>query len=120
MAGAKPIPEWHKSREISERIVIEGTLVLETPASLGNGDAEGVTDMPLLTDPLEGRALLTGASIAGALRNYLRERLLAYGVDEFVYEGGKRNVGEGKLPIVTRLFGSLEDDGEQSHLIVND
>ena len=28
--------------------------------------------MPLLLDPLEGRALLTGSSIAGALRNYLR------------------------------------------------
>lgn len=120
MAEVKPIPTWHKSREISERIVVEGTLVLETPASLGNGDAEGVTDMPLLTDPLEGRALLTGASIAGALRNYLRERLLAYGVDEFVDENGKRNVDAGKLPIVTRLFGSLDDDGEQSHLIVND
>lgn len=122
--------KW-KSREIVERIVIEGTLVLETPTSLGNGDTEGLTDMPLLTDPLEGRALLTGASIAGALRNYLRERLLNYEVteeSEYKDDKGQRlkvKDANGKevnknLPIVTRLFGSLEEDGEQSPLIVDD
>lgn len=102
-----------KSRKIEERIIVTGWLVLETPTSLGNGDADGLTDMPLLTDALEGRALLTGASIAGALRNYLRERWHGYQRDE---ERDATN----KLSVVTRLFGSLEDDGEQSPLIVDD
>ena len=35
-------------RQIVERIVITGTLVLETPAHFGNGDADAFTDMPLL------------------------------------------------------------------------
>jgi CRISPR/Cas system CSM-associated protein Csm3 (group 7 of RAMP superfamily) len=63
---------WQKSRGLLERVLVTGNLVLETPALLGSGDAEGLVDMPLLLDPLEGRALLTGSSIAGALRNYLR------------------------------------------------
>lgn len=67
------------SRRIVERVLIEGTLRMETPAHFGNGDVVGVTDMPLLRDPLEGKPLLTGASLAGALRNYLREYERGYG-----------------------------------------
>lgn len=67
------------SRKIVERVLIEGTLRLETPAHFGNGDIVGVTDMPLLRDPLEGKPLLTGASLAGALRNFLREYEAGYG-----------------------------------------
>jgi len=74
--------QWQRSREVAERIVIQGTLVLETPACFGNGDAESYTDMPLTRDLLTGKALLTGASIAGALRNYLRECELGYNVAE--------------------------------------
>jgi CRISPR/Cas system CMR subunit Cmr4 (Cas7 group RAMP superfamily) len=51
--------------------VVEGDLVLETPAHFSNGDSDEITDMPLLVDPLEGKPLLTGASIAGALRAFL-------------------------------------------------
>ncbi len=62
------------AREITGRTLITGRLVLETPAHFGNGDIVGVTDMPLLCDPRDGvTPLLTGASIAGALRSYLRE-----------------------------------------------
>ncbi len=136
MADEKPREQWLKSRKISERVIVEGDLALETPTSLSNGDADGDTDISLLTDPFEGRALLTGTSIAGALRNYLRERLLSYEQEEFINEKGERKKKkdkEGKvltdekdepinedLPDVTRLFGSLEDDGEQSLLIVED
>jgi len=63
--------QWQNSRGLSERIIVEGRLVLETPAHFGQGDTESPLDMPLLRDPLEGKALLTGASLAGALRNYL-------------------------------------------------
>lgn len=63
---------WRDSRKIQERVLVTGKLILETPALLGSGDVEGPADMPLLVDPLDGRALLTGSSLAGALRNYLR------------------------------------------------
>ena len=63
---------WLKSRNLKERIVVQGTLVLGTPTHLGNGDADGPLDMPLITDPLKGYALLTGSSVAGALRAYVQ------------------------------------------------
>lgn len=66
---------WNTSRGLFERIVITGVLTLETPAHLGNGDSDGPLDMPILLDSLDGRALLTGTSVAGALRNYARATL---------------------------------------------
>jgi CRISPR/Cas system CSM-associated protein Csm3 (group 7 of RAMP superfamily) len=63
--------QWQNSVQAVERISVVGKLVLETPTYLGNGDSEGLTDMPLLLDALDGRALLTGSTIAGALRSYL-------------------------------------------------
>ncbi len=74
--------DW-KSREIIKRIIVEGELVLLTPTSLGNGDADGLTDMSLLLDEHEERALLTGTSVAGALRNYLREKRHGFEEDSF-------------------------------------
>lgn len=65
--------QWDNPCGINERIIVKGNLVLETPTHLGCGDADSPLDMPLLTDPLEGKALLTGASLAGALRCYLKE-----------------------------------------------
>jgi CRISPR/Cas system CSM-associated protein Csm3 (group 7 of RAMP superfamily) len=91
------VPELrHKSnRYIVKRIVVRGTLVLDTPTSLGSGDAESPTDLPLLSDSISNHALLTGSSIAGALRNYLRERSKGYNNSD------KRN------DIATKLFGDL-------------
>ena len=101
--------QWLKSREIVERIIIKGDLILETPAGFGSGDKGDLVDIPLLLDPLEGKALLTGASLAGALRSYLRER-----------ECGYENTG-GKDSLYLNLFGRQEDgEGEQSLLIVHD
>jgi CRISPR/Cas system CSM-associated protein Csm3 (group 7 of RAMP superfamily) len=90
--------------------VVTGTLVLETPAHFGNGDADALTDMPLLFDEVDGNPLLPGTSIAGALRNYLREREFGYGKKE-----------SGKSP-VSLLFGGArgDDEGDQSPLIVFD
>lgn len=99
------------SRKIVKRIVVEGELVLQTPAHFGNGDGDDLTDMALLVDPFDGKSpLLTGASIAGALRSYLREREHNYGSKE-----------EQKSHSVT-LFGGRksDDEGEQSPLIVDD
>src|SRR5438128_11744047 len=71
--------------------------------------------MPLLLDPFaeaqgKQQPLLTGASIAGALRSYLRER-------EHNYGGAANPVSASVL-----LFGGLKShgDGEQSPLIVDD
>ncbi|HBB33094.1 MAG TPA: hypothetical protein DC064_15145 [Cyanobacteria bacterium UBA9273] len=66
-------------RQIIKRIIVRGILVLDTPTCLSNGDAEGVIDMMLLRDSISPHALLTGSSIAGALRNYLHEYEKNYG-----------------------------------------
>lgn len=107
----KPLWSPETSRRIIARIVVEGDLVLQTPAHFGNGDTDELTDMPLLVDPLDGRTpLLTGASIAGALRSYLRERERGYG------QPADRSSAS------VLLFGSLkgDDEGEQSPLIIDD
>lgn len=94
--------QWDNSREVIERIFIRGTLRLITPAHFGNGDAEGWTDIPLLYDSVDEKIpLLTGASIAGALRNYLRE-----------YEKGcgwKENPKSPQKSLAEKLFGHLDD-----------
>ncbi|MEG4576348.1 RAMP superfamily CRISPR-associated protein [Microcoleus sp. N3A4] len=97
-------------RPIAQRIIVRGTLILDTPTCLGSGDADSPTDIALLRDSVSDRALLTGSSIAGALRNYLREYQHGYGVEE---QKGDR---------ATNLFGGTRRDpeGEQSPLIIND
>ncbi len=71
-----------QGRHIVKRIIVRGNLILDTPTCLGNGDAEGSTDMMLLRDSISSHALLTGSSIAGALRNYLHEYESNYGTNE--------------------------------------
>jgi CRISPR/Cas system CSM-associated protein Csm3 (group 7 of RAMP superfamily) len=88
-------------RKIYKRIIVKGTLVLDTPTCLGSGNSDSLTDLALLRDSVdEDKALLTGASIAGALRNYLHEY-------------------NPKLGLATSLFGGDRED-DQSPLIVND
>jgi len=100
--------DWRKSRRIVERVVIEGTLRLVTPTSLSNGEADGLTDISLIKDELTGNALLTGTSICGALRNYLRE-----------CEKGFWNEQESE--VAKKMFGWTNDqDGSQSLLIIDD
>lgn len=102
--------QWQNSNKISERILVKGNLVLETPARFGNGDSDGLIDMPLLLDSLERRGLLTGASLAGALRSYLRERELGY------------EEKDNPDALYALLFGGLQqqNEGAQSPLIVYD
>jgi CRISPR/Cas system CSM-associated protein Csm3 (group 7 of RAMP superfamily) len=104
-----------QSRKITSRLVIEGDLVLQTPAHFGNGDGDDLIDMPLLLDPFDEaqgkeRPLLTGASIAGALRSYLRER----------EHNHRQEANPASYSVL--LFGGLKrrDDGEQSPLIADD
>jgi len=97
-------------RRVVERVLVDGTLVLETPAHLGNGDAEGLTDMPLLRDARDdSKPLLTGTSIAGALRNYVRE-----------YEHGY-TVAESPNDLARQLFGAVQGEiSIQSWLLIDD
>ncbi|MFN5748988.1 MAG: RAMP superfamily CRISPR-associated protein, partial [Pseudanabaena sp.] len=91
-------------RNIYKRIIVKGMLVLDTPTCLGSGDSDSLTDLALLRDSVdEDKALLTGASIAGALRNYLHEYNPELGLAKLLF-GGERG----------------DDQGDQSPLIVND
>jgi len=83
-------------RHIIKRIIVRGLLVLDTPTCLGQGDADSPTDLPLLRDSLhENHALLTGSSITGALRNYLREHSKGYGESD------------SRQDLAAKLFGDL-------------
>ena len=94
----------NESRRIVKRIIVEGDLVLQTPAHLGNGDGDEVVDLPLLVDAVDGKSpLLLGTSIAGALRSYLA------GYSDQAYADS------------VTLFGSEKSqEGLQSPLIVDD
>lgn len=97
---------YRSQRHITKRIIVRGTLTLDTPTCLSNGDADGLVDLMLLRDSFEeDKALLPGASLASALRNYLCE-----------YRGGYLSF-ENSI-----LFGGRKSDpdGDQSPLIVND
>ena len=98
------------SRKITGRTIISGTLVLDSPAHFGNGDVAGITDMPLLRDPSDGiTPLLTGSSIAGAMRCYLRELENGYGIISH-----KQDYSE-------RLFGGLINaTTNQSWLLIDE
>jgi len=92
--------QWENSRGVTERIYIKGELSLKTPTHFGNGDTSKITDIPLLRDELDPTVpLLTGTSIAGALRNYLREFECGYGFGE---------TGMGSIR-AEQLFGYVED-----------
>ncbi len=106
-------PLWHgdASRKIIKRIVVQGDLLLQTPTHFGNGDSTDLTDMPLLTDARDGKTpLLTGATLAGALRSYLREREHGYGAKE----------SDEYASVL--LFGGMKEkeNGAPSPLIVDD
>ena len=83
------------NRNIIKRIIIRGKLILDTPTCLGSGDTDSPLDLGLLRDSISNHALLTGSSIAGALRNYLRE-----------YDTGY-NIKDSRNDITTKLFGDL-------------
>lgn len=102
------------SRKIAARIVLECDLMLETPVHFGNGDASEMTDLPVAADFYDGKTpVLTGASIAGALRSYLVAREKGYQKSEVAGE---------KSSFAAILFGGSkgDDKGKQSPLIIED
>jgi CRISPR/Cas system CSM-associated protein Csm3 (group 7 of RAMP superfamily) len=83
------------NRDIIKRIILRGKLILDTPTCLGSGDADSLLDLAILRDSISNHALLTGSSIAGALRNYLRE-----------YDRGY-NIRDKRDDVATKFFGDL-------------
>lgn len=102
---------WLSHRSIEKRLIVKGSLVLLTPAHFGNGESDSVMDMPISRDPLSGMPLLTGASLAGAMRNYVREWELG---------DGKKEPSAGSL--ASKLFGNMGGDKEslESYLLIDD
>lgn len=90
-------------RYIIKRLIIHGNLILDTPTCLGDGDADDLIDLMVLRDSISDHALLTGSSIAGALRSYLFDYNNELNLDIILF-GGRRQ----------------DDDGDQSPLIIND
>jgi CRISPR/Cas system CSM-associated protein Csm3 (group 7 of RAMP superfamily) len=100
---------WNDARNISQRLVIAGTLRLLTPARFGGGKASQTTDMPILRDLASRKPLLPGASVAGAMRAYLNE-----------FEAGyeKTELTDG---LAQALFGQvLEKESLESCLTIDD
>ena len=125
-------PSRQTHRLIRERWVIKGDLIFDTPVHFGGGTAGDFTDMPILLDELSQDPLLPGTSIAGALRNYLREWQRGDGIPfpSRPKEGSdeekneiflQRKKSEQNLA-ATLLFGGYrgDDDGIQSPLIIDD
>jgi CRISPR/Cas system CSM-associated protein Csm3 (group 7 of RAMP superfamily) len=111
----------NNTRRIVKRLVITGKLTLLTPARFGGGEGDitrqATTDMPLARDPQTKKPLLSGASIAGALRNYLREWELGY----------ERSEPANASSITQLLFGDVLEDvkpadreSRESWLVVED
>lgn len=119
-------PKRTEHRSLTGRIVVTGKLELTRPAHFGNGDADDFTDLPLLVDEVDGSALITGASLAGALRNYLREWQWGYELpmpSRDPQSSYYREWIETENDLLaTHLFGSQRGDpeGRQSPLIVDD
>ncbi len=115
-------PHWQNqvknARKIVGRIVIEGDLVLETPARFGNGDRDGLTDLTISRDALDGRPLLPGASIAGALRSYLRTREAGFRKAE--QAGSKAKLLFGEETDVVQPDGTRSKSSSQSYFIAYD
>lgn len=109
VAGRRPhlLSDPGGVRRVLARWVIEAELRLKTATRLG-GRASGPVDMPVLRDACSGAPLLTGSTLAGALRSCLADRLSGYRRDEPAQ--------------VAALFGASrgDDQGQQSPLIVFD
>ena len=66
---------FKEDAKVAWRYMITGRLVLTSPTSLSNGDADGLTDISIRRDLVTNKPVLPGTSLAGALRDYLCQRL---------------------------------------------
>ena len=66
---------FKEDAKVAWRYMITGRLVLTSPTSLSNGDADGLTDISIRRDLVTNKPVLPGTSLAGAMRDYLCQRL---------------------------------------------
>lgn len=85
-------PQWLNSAGIHERVVVRLRLMLKTPTHVGSGDDQGLIDMPLMRSSDDGKPMISGATLAGALRAYL--------------------ASQDKEAAAQRLFGSVHSDSK--------
>jgi CRISPR/Cas system CSM-associated protein Csm3 (group 7 of RAMP superfamily) len=98
-------------RPLSARWVIEGDVILISAAHVG-GREEGPADLNVLRERTSNKPLLTGSSLAGALRGHLADIL-----------GGFRSLEHADVGSLFGRVGATDgelDTGDQSHLIVFD
>lgn len=102
------------NRPVVARWTIVGELELLSAAHFGSGEEGDTVDMALRRDPVTGEAVLSGESIAGALRSYGLDRLLGY----FVPEPAKAPAGSA-VATLQRLLGAARGNpgGGQSEII---
>jgi len=91
-------------------VVIEATLVLESPLSIASGDADATGDCPILRTP-GGDPFIPGTSLAGALRGELAERLSVDG-----------RAASTSTQALSELFGGEfgDEEGSQARLFIDD
>lgn len=82
------------ARGIVRRIVAMGTLQFEEAVRLASGEAATVVDEVLLRDAFEGKALLPGTTLAGALRAVLERRMSDAALARKLFGGVERVRGE--------------------------
>ena len=78
------------SRQVTERFVITGKLVAETPVHAGGIDGNPATDMPLSVNGL-GEVYVPGTSLAGPMRHWLIDAFDEERVQTFWGRIAKRN-----------------------------
>jgi CRISPR/Cas system CSM-associated protein Csm3 (group 7 of RAMP superfamily) len=99
-------------RRIKHRIFINADLEFSSPLVIGAQDPQDLVDLVVLKDPLTGYPLLPGSSMAGAVRDYLRQRKYGYKSD---------GSGLGARPWQDLLMGYQQGTlGEESWLITSD
>lgn len=111
-----------RSRRITYRLIIEGDLEFTSPVHFGSGDSAEYVDMPVLSDALENRPLLTGATLAGALRNYIQSVEIGDRKKSSKLSCEKTFKNSEEKLLSEALFGAQRNDdyGEQSAVIVDD
>ncbi|MEW6227514.1 MAG: RAMP superfamily CRISPR-associated protein [Bacillota bacterium] len=130
MAGNESMAGPGGTRSLKARWTVAGSLCLTSAAHLGNGEPGDTIDMPIgrsaclgvaNAEPIDLLAppILTGASLAGGLRNYLADVLSGPLTEE--PRGSPVEALFGAVSVLGEVFsGSEPDEGFQSPLITFD
>lgn len=92
-------PRYAEPRDVSARVLVQGTLELTAPCHLGGESADASSDRPLVRAG-DGRPYLPGTTLTGLLR------------------GALQMLNKGTAPLFGACWG--DPDGVQSRLIVDD